>query len=70
MAQAHLLQGTALDAALAHHAGLGGDEGIWARFRVTVLKTSRFDMSNGKDLMVRILNPIISASDATTLVPQ
>lgn len=64
MAYAHLYKAPRLTLLYPHHAGLGDQEGIHARFRVTgqetVLETASFDISNGKDLVDRILNQILA----------
>jgi 5-methylcytosine-specific restriction enzyme subunit McrC len=74
MAYAHLYRAPRLTLLYPHHAGLGDDEGIRARFRVsgqeTVLDTASFDISNGKDLVERILNRIIDGTDKAALVLQ
>jgi len=70
MAYAHLYRAPRLTLLYPHHAGLGDDEGIRARFRVsgqeTVLDTASFDISNGKDLVERI----IDGTDKAALVLQ
>ena len=74
MAYAHLYRAPRLTLLYPHHAGLGDDEGIHARFRVTeqetVLDTASFDISNGKDLVDRLLNRIIDGIDKAALVLQ
>jgi 5-methylcytosine-specific restriction enzyme subunit McrC len=64
MAYAHLYKAARLTLLYPHHAGLGDQEGIHARFRVTgqetVLETASFDISNGKDLVDRILNRMLA----------
>ncbi len=55
-----------------HHTGLGDEEGIRARFRVTgqetVLETASFDISNGRDLVDRVMNRILCGIDKASLV--
>jgi 5-methylcytosine-specific restriction enzyme subunit McrC len=64
MAYAHLYKAPRLTLLYPHHAGLGDEEGIRARFRVTgqetVLETASFDISSGTDLMDRILSRILA----------
>jgi 5-methylcytosine-specific restriction enzyme subunit McrC len=64
MAYAHLYKAPRLTLLYPHHAGLGDLEGICARFLVTgqetVLETASFDISNGKDLVDRVLNRILA----------
>ncbi len=64
MAYAHLYKAPRLTLLYPHHAGLGDEEGIRARFRVTgqetVLETASFDISRGTDLMDRILSRILA----------
>jgi 5-methylcytosine-specific restriction enzyme subunit McrC len=66
MAYAHLYKAPRLTLLYPHHAGLGNDEGIHARFRVTgqetVLETASFDISSGQDLMDRISNRILAGT--------
>ena len=66
MAYAHLYKAPRLTLLYPHHAGLGDEEGIRARFRVagqeTVLEAASFDISNGKDLLNRIGNRILAAT--------
>jgi 5-methylcytosine-specific restriction enzyme subunit McrC len=73
MAYAHLYKAPRLTLLYPHHAGLGDDEGIHARFRVTgqetVLETASFDISKGKDLVDRILNGLLFGNDEAALVP-
>lgn len=74
MAYAHLYKAPRLTLFYPHHAGLGDQEGIHARFRVTgqetVLETASFDISNGKDLVDRILNRMIAGIREAALVLQ
>lgn len=67
MAYAHLYKAPRLTLLYPHHAGLGDQEGIRARFQVTgqetVLETASFDISSGKELVDRVLNRILSAID-------
>ena len=74
MAYAHLYKAPHLTLLYPHHAGLGDQEGIHARFRVTgqetVLETASFDISNVKDLVDRILNRILAGIHEATLVLQ
>lgn len=60
MAYAHLYKASRLTLLYPHHIGLGGDEGIHARFRITgqetVLETASIDISDGKDLTTRLRN--------------
>lgn len=64
MAYAHLYKAPRLTLLYPHHAGLGDEEGIRARFRVTgqetVLETASFDISSGTDLIYRILSRILA----------
>jgi 5-methylcytosine-specific restriction enzyme subunit McrC len=64
MAYAHLYKAPRLTLLYPHHAGLGDEEGIHARFKVTgretVLETASFDISNGKDLVARIKKLILA----------
>lgn len=72
MAYAHLYKAPRLTLLYPHHTGLGDDEGIRARFRVTgqetVLETASFDISNGKDLVDRVMNRILCGIDEASLV--
>jgi 5-methylcytosine-specific restriction enzyme subunit McrC len=72
MAYAHLYKAPRLTLLYPHHAGLGEEEGTRTRFRVTgqetVLDTASFDISNGKDLVDRILNRILAGIDEAALV--
>lgn len=74
MAYAHLYKAPQLTLLYPHHASLGDEEGIRARFRVsgqeTVLETASFDISNGKDLVDRVLSRILAGIDETALVLQ
>lgn len=64
MAYAHLYMAPRLTLLYPHHAGLGDEEGIRARFRVTgqetVLETASFDISTGSDLVDRIRGRILA----------
>jgi 5-methylcytosine-specific restriction enzyme subunit McrC len=64
MAYAHLYKAPRLTLLYPHHAGLGANEGIRARFKVTgqetVLETASFDISNGTDPVRRIMTRILS----------
>lgn len=72
MAYAHLYGSPRLTLLYPHHGGLGDEEGIKARFRVTgqetVLETASFDISSGKNLLERVLNRILCGSDAASPV--
>jgi len=74
MAYAHLYKAPRLTLLYPHHAGLGDLEGICARFLLTgqetVLETASFDISNGKDLVDRVLNRILYCIDEASLVLQ
>ena len=74
MAYAHLYKAPRLTLLYPHHAGLGDEEGICARFRVTgqetVLETASFDISNGKALADRIMNRILASIDEAALILQ
>ena len=65
MPYAHLCKATKLTLLYPHYAGLGDQEGVKAQFRVTgretLLETASFDISNGKDLVERAKNRILSA---------
>ena len=65
MAYANLYKAPRLTLLYPHHAGLGDDEGIHARFRVTgqetILETASFDISNGKSLVDRIIDRMLPA---------
>jgi len=64
MAYAHLYKAPRLTLLYPHHAGLGDEEGVRARFRVTgretVLETASFDISTGADLVDRIRGRILA----------
>jgi 5-methylcytosine-specific restriction enzyme subunit McrC len=64
MAYAHLYKAPRLTLLYPHHAGLGDEEGIRARFRVTgqetLLETASFDISTGADLVDRIRGRILT----------
>lgn len=64
MAYAHVYKAPRLTLLYPHHAGLGDEEGIRARFRVigqeTLLETASFDISNGADLVDRIRGRILT----------
>ena len=64
MAYAHLYKAPRLTLLYPHHAGLGNEEGIRARFRVTgqetLLETASFDISTGADLVDRIRDRILT----------
>lgn len=72
MAYAHLYKTPRLTLLYPHHAGLGDLEGICARFQVTgqqtVLETASFDISNGTDLVGRVLNRILAGVEEASLV--
>jgi len=74
MAYAHLYKAPRLTLLYPHHAGLGDEEGICARFRVTgqetVLETASFDISSGANLVDRILNRILAGIEEAALVLQ
>ncbi|WP_429576019.1 McrC family protein [Paraburkholderia sp. UCT70] len=60
MAYAHLYKAPRLTLLYPHHEGLGGNEGIQARFQITgqqtVIETASVDVANGKDLVARLRN--------------
>jgi 5-methylcytosine-specific restriction enzyme subunit McrC len=64
MAYAHLYKAPRLTLLYPHHAGLGDEEGIRARFRVTgqetLLETASFDISTGADLLDRVRGRILT----------
>lgn len=64
MAYAHLYKAPRLTLLYPHHACLGNEEGIRARFRVTgqetLLETASFDISTGADLVDRIRSRILT----------
>jgi 5-methylcytosine-specific restriction enzyme subunit McrC len=74
MAYAHLYKAPRLTLLYPHHVGLGDEEGIHARFRVTgqetVLETASFDISNGKDWASRILDRIVANTEGAGSVLQ
>jgi 5-methylcytosine-specific restriction enzyme subunit McrC len=74
MAYAHLYKAPRLTLLYPHHAGLGESEGIHGRFNVTdreeLLETASFDISNGRDLLDRLLNRILSGSKEASLLNQ
>ena len=60
MAYAHLYKAPRLTLLYPHHEGLGGNEGILAKFQITgqqtVIETASVDVANGKDLVARLRN--------------
>jgi 5-methylcytosine-specific restriction enzyme subunit McrC len=73
MAYAHLYKAPRLTLLYPHHAGLGDEEGIRARFRVTgqetLLETASFDISSGQDLVDRISNRILAGTAEVAHAP-
>ena len=71
MAYAHLYKAPRLTLLYPHHAGLGDEEGIRARFQVTgqvtELETATFDISNGKNLVDRVMKRILFGVDEASL---
>lgn len=65
MAYAHLYKAPRLTLLYPHHVGLGDQEGIHSQFQVTgretLLETASFDISNGKSLVDRMMDRILSA---------
>lgn len=64
MAYAQLYKAPRLTLLYPHHTGLGEEEGLRARFRVTgletLLETASFDISTGTDLVERIRSRILT----------
>lgn len=62
MAYAHLYKASRLTLLYPHHEALGDAEGVHARFHIsgqeTLLETASVDVSNGKDLVVRLRNTL------------
>jgi 5-methylcytosine-specific restriction enzyme subunit McrC len=62
MAYAHLYKAPRLTLLYPHHDGLGGNEGIQARFQITdrqtLIETASVDVANGKDLVARLRNAL------------
>jgi len=71
MAYAHLYKAPRLTLLYPHHAGLGDEEGIRARFQVTgqvtELETATFDISNGKNLVDRVMKRILFGVDEASV---
>ncbi|PCD75555.1 McrC family protein [Pseudothioclava arenosa] len=72
MAYAHIYKAPRLTLLYPHHAGLGDEEGVRARYRVTgqetVLETASFDISTGNDVVDRVTNRILCGIDEASLV--
>ncbi|RAR48266.1 5-methylcytosine-specific restriction enzyme subunit McrC [Paraburkholderia unamae] len=62
MAYAHLYKAPRLTLLYPHYEGLGGNEGIQAKFQITgqqtVIETASVDVANGKDLVARLRNAL------------